>query len=318
MDIIQDSLPKIYPFEQEAKKQSAVDILQAEMASLTNEYKKLLTGLEFQRIQFQESFEAERQKLNEDHQAAMMRLENEDLMRKNEFSDYVANQKVELQKEKEELDAREKGLDDRQYMHTRRDLRNQIKMKYRERIGQAVVSSRASILQWLIFVIALSAGLVAGFYSIESYQDLLNADSASIAQWKMIGLSIRSATLTIAAVGFFFYAINWLKGVYVDHVRTERKYESYGYDIDRASFVIETIMEVGEKEHAEVPDTWISGVCRNLFTEKGSDSYDSAPSSVATMLLESISGAKFRTDGGEIEIDKRGFSKLAKRMKKEN
>ena len=316
MDIIQDSLPKIYSLEQESPKQSPVDVLQAEMASLTNEYKKLLGGLESQRIQFQESYEAERQKLNEDHQAAMMRLENEDLKRKNEFSDYVANQKGELQREKEELDERAKGFDDRQYMHTRRDLRNQITKNYKDRMGQAVVSSRAWWIQWLIFLAILFAGSVAGYFSIESYHDLLNSENATNDQWKMIGLSVRSFTLTVVAVGFFFYAINWLKGIYVDHVQTERKYENFGNDIDRASFVIETIMEVGEREHAEVPDTWISGVCRNLFTEKGSDSYDSAPSSVATVLLESISGAKFRTDGTKIEIDKRGARKLAKKSKK--
>ncbi len=315
MDIIHASLPKIYPLQPDEQEQSAVDVLQAEMASLANEYRKLITGLESQRAKYHETFEQERQEIDKERREKLKRFEYEKAQEKKELSDYVANQKSELQKQKEELDEREKGLDDRQYMHTRRDLRNQITKNYKDRIGQAVVSPRAWGIQWLIFAMTLLVAISAGYFSIESYQDLLNSDNASEDQWKMIGLSVRSVALTIAAVGFFFYAINWLRGIYIDHVRTDRKYESYGNDIDRASFVIETIMEVGEREHAEVPDTWISGVCRNLFTEKGSDSYDTVPSSVATMLLESISGAKMRTDGAEIELKRRDARKLAKKLK---
>ncbi len=334
MDIIQNSLPRIYPLQTDDQAQSAADILQREIISLTKEYRKVITGLEAERASFHKTFEeshqklntereesrkmleAERRKLNAEHQAEIKKFEHEKIQRKQELLDYEANKKSEFQIKKEKLDKREKGLDDRHYMHTRRDLRNQITKNYKDRIGKTVVSSRAWRIQWLIFLMTLFAGIVAGYYSIESYQDLLNLDNESNDQWKMVGLSIRSATLTIAAVGLFFYAVNWLKGIYVDHVRTDRKYESYGNDIDRASFVIETIMEVGEKEHAEVPDTWISGVCRNLFTEKGSDSYDTVPSSVATMLLESISGAKIRTDGADIDLKKRDARKLARKLKK--
>ena len=235
-----------------------------------------------------------------------------------EVSDYEKEKELELDRKKEELDKREKGLDDRQYMHTRRDLRNLITKNYKDRIGQSVVSSRAWRIQWLVFSLTLIAGICAGYFSIESYQDLLALDNVSNDQWKMIGLSIRSLTLTIVAVGVFFYSINWLKGIYVDHVRAERKYESYGNDIDRASFVIETILEVGEKEHARVPDTWISGVCRNLFAEKGNVGGDATPSSVAAILLESISGARIRTDGAEIDLKKRDARKLAKKIKKDH
>ena len=313
---IQDSLPKIYPLQNEGEEQSVVDFLQAEFASLTKEYKQLITGLDTQRSKFRSTFEEERQIAQEEYQNAKKKLENEDNQRRQDFETHKSNEEDKIQSKIEELYKREENLDDRQYMHTRRELRNQITKNFKDRVGQPVVSTRAWHIQWLIFGMTLVAGIAAGYFSFESYQDLLVVEYSPEDKWKTIGLSFRLATLTIATVGFVFYAINWLKGIYIDHVRTDRGYESYGNDIDRASFVIETILEVGEKEQAAVPDTWITGVCRNLFTEKGNDSYDTASSNLATILLESISGAKFRSDGAEINLKKRDARKLAKKLKK--
>ena len=316
LDIIQDSLPKIYPLQNEGKEQSVVDILQAEIASLTNEYKQLLTGLAAERAKFRSMSEEERQSAKEEYESAEKKIENDDNQRRQEFEYYKSNEENKLQSKEDELNKREESLDDRQYMHTRRELRNQITKNFKDRVGQPVVSTRAWYIQWLIFGMTLVAGIAAGYFSFESYQDLLVVEYSPEDQWKTIGLSFRLATLTIATVGFVFYAINWLKGIYIDHVRTDRGYESYGNDIDRASFVIETILEVGEKERAAVPDTWIAGVCRNLFTEKGNDSYDTTSSNLAVMLLESISGAKFRSNGAEIKLKKRDARNLAKKLKR--
>ena len=268
------------------------------------------------RAEFRKTFEEERQNANKDYQTAKENLESEDNQRRQEFDSYKSNENDKLQNKIEELNKREENLDDRQYMHSRRELRNQITKNFKDRVGKPVVSPRAWYIQWLIFGMTVIAGIVAGYFSFESYQDLLVVEYSPEDQWKTIGLSFRLATLTIATVGFIFYAINWLKGIYIDHVRTERGYESYGNDIDRASFVIETILEVGEKKHAAVPDTWIAGVCRNLFTEKGNDSYDTASSNLAAIILESISGAKFRSNGSEINIKSRGARKIAKKIKK--
>ena len=286
-----------------------VDIFQAELATLTNQYGQLLTGLDTERAEFRKAFEEERQRANKEYEAAKKKISEDDIQRRWEFNSYKSNEENKLQSKLEELNKREESLDDRQYMHTRRELRNQITKNFKERVGQPVVSKRAWYIQWLIFGMTLVAGIAAGYFSFESYQDLLVVEYSPEDQWKTIGLSFRLATLTIAAVGFIFYAINWLKGIYIDHVRTDRGNESYGNDIDRASFVIETILEVGEKERAAVPDTWIAGVCRNLFTEKGNDSYDTTSSNLAAIVLESISGA-------EINLKKRDARKLAKNLKK--
>ena len=317
MDIVQNSLPKIYPLQKEGKEQSVVDIFQAELASLTNQYSQILTGLDAERAESRKAFEEERQKAAEEYKKAMQDIKDEDITQRQEFASHKSKEEKKLQIKIDRLNKREESLDDRQYMHSRRELRNQITKNFKDRVGQPVVSKRAWYIQWFIFGMTLIVGIAAGYFSFESYQDLLTVEYSAEDQWKMISIGFRSAVSTIAAVGFVFYAINWLKGIYIDHVRTDRGYESYGNDIDRASFVIETILEVGEKDKAEVPDTWIAGVCRNLFTEKGNDSYDTTSSNLATILLESISGAKFRSDGAEINLKGRGARKLAKKLKKQ-
>ena len=115
--------------------------------------------------------------------------------------------------------------------------------------------------------------------------------------WVSLSWIVRSTVFSVLAVGFFTYAINWLRILYLDDVRFSRESEKNGNDIDRASFVIETILEVGEKENTEVPEAWVEGVCRNLFLEKGGSGSGALPSNVVSMLLESVSGAKLGPEG---------------------
>ena len=222
MDIVQDSLPKIFPLEKEGKEQSVVDVLQAEIGSLTNVYKQLLNGLGDERAEFRRIFEEEHQRANKEYETAKKKISEDDIQRRWEFDSYKSNEENKLQSKEDELNKREESLDDRQYMHTRRELRNQITKNFKDRVGQPVVSKRAWRIQWLIFGMTLIAGIAAGYFSFESYQDLLVVGYSPEDKWKTIGLSFRLATLTIAAVGFVFYAINWLKGIYIDHVRTDR------------------------------------------------------------------------------------------------
>lgn len=148
-------------------------------------------------------------------------------------------------------------------------------------------------------------------------QELQRIEDASLLGYaSFIGLILRGTILLLLGFGFVAYAINWLRLAHLDDVRTLRYYESYGYDIDRASFVIETIMEVGEKETTDVPDAWVEGVCRNLFSDKGDDNYGKMPSNAAAMLFESITGAKFGPEGTEVTMKRpapRRFWKIPRR-----
>ena len=237
---------------------------------------------------------------------------------RHEFEEYMEKERGSLNELKEELDDRKRELDDRHHMHARRELRNQIAKNFKERVGKPVISSRASLIRWLVFWLTLGAGSAIGYFGVEGFRESLEATAkGNSSQWLTIGLLVRSGLSLILAVGFVAYAINWLRVVYLDDVRMERRYESGGDDIDRASFVIETLIEVGEKESVDVPDAWVKGVCRNLFADKGGETGSKAPSDAVTMLLEAISGAKIGPDGTEFSLDRRGARKLAREAAKQ-
>ena len=90
----------------------------------------------------------------------------------------------------------------------------------------------------LIGSVALLEIAEIGISQMFASADLRNESAV----WPSIVRVVRTSILLLLSVDFVAYAINWLRVCYLDDVRTERHLERYGHDIDRASFVIETIM----------------------------------------------------------------------------
>ncbi len=315
-DIIEKSVPAVFPLQETEKSQDAIDVLRGEVASLADLYKNALSDLQKERADFRKIFDEERMAANKKYEEERSRLNNEAIDKKREFEQYKSNEESALQKRKQELDTKQRQLDDRQHMHARRDLRDRIATNFKARAGRPVVSRRASAIRWIVFGLTLASGGGLGYFGIEGFGEIVEATAkGNPPLWLTVGLLVRSGLSLVLAVGFVAYAINWLRVVYLDDVRTERRYESNGDDIDRASFVIETLMEVGEKEKAHVPDAWVEGVCRNLFADRGEGSSGDVPANAAAaMLLEAVSGAKIGPDGTEVSLDRRGARKLAKNV----
>ena len=329
VDIIESILPtKSPPFSTE-KTHDTIDVLQTEIASLSNMYQKMLSDLAEERVQFRKIFDEERsqfrKEVEEEIRATREKIKEEKADHRREMSsasyEFEKNNEKEresIDKLKKELDDRKQELDDRHHMHARRELRNQIATNFKERAGRPLISPRASLIRWFVFWLTLIAGAAIGYFGVEGFRESFETTAkGNSPQWLIVSLLVKSVLSLFLAVGFVAYAINWLRVVYLDDVRMERRYESNGDDIDRASFVIETLIEVGEKESVDVPDAWVEGVCRNLFADKGGGTGSKAPSDAVTMLLEAISGAKFGPDGTEFSLDRRGAKKLAKEAAKQ-
>ncbi len=315
IDAIEQAVPKSYPLQESENGTDVIDVLRAEVGLLSGQYQRMLTGLAEERTQFRERFEAERAAAREEYTTKKRELENAAAGLREEFNEHKAQEDADLIRRQEELEQREQDLDNRQHMHARRDLREKISEDFRSRIGNPVVSGSASRMRWLVFLLTLMSGLGIGFFGIQNFAEMVAAGGDQGAgDWLTVSYAARSIVLTVVAVGFIAYAINWLRTVYLDDVRAQRRYEKYGHDIDRASFVVETIMEVGDKENMQVPDAWIDGVCRNLFHESADRNSDESPSSALAALFESIAGAKFGPSGTELTMERRDARGLAKKV----
>ena len=322
MDVLETSLPRILPVQDAERTQDVVDVLQAELTGLAEQYRKILGNVTEERMEHRKEIEERRRELEcqhaEERKSILKKAENA----KREFVVSSTQEELRLRQKIDELDQREKALDDRHHMHARRELRQQITDNIKRRIQQPLVSKRTSVLRWTVFGLTLTVGLIMGYYGVlgigtDIFDILELFGKETFSEFSYIGFSIQRGVLLFLSVGFIAYSINWLRLVYLDDVRMERRYESYSNDIDRASFVIETIMEVGEKKDMEAPEAWIEGVCRNLFSEKGDDSYGKVPSNAAAMLFESIAGARFGPDGTEITMGRKDARRFAKKMGEE-
>lgn len=223
----------------------------------------------------------------------------------------MESEEVELSQRQAKLDAREQELDNRQHMHVRRELREKISEEFRNRAGEPVVSTRAAMMRWAIFGLTLAAGIGMGSFGLRAFYLLVSAEFDVTDYWMLV---VRAAILSLGGVGFFLYAIRWLRSIYLDDVRTSRRYESYRDDIDRASFAIETIIEIGnEKQGVAAPEAWIEGMCRNLFRSDVGDKAENGQQADAFIeLLRSISSASVGPNGAEVTLDRKGGKRLAK------
>jgi hypothetical protein len=89
--------------------------------------------------------------------------------------------------------------------------------------------------------------------------------------------------------------------------------QRYSHDMDRASWVVETLLQLNAVESAQVPDTWLEAVCNDLFTD-ASGTRSNQPDSLEALgaLLDATARAKIGTDGFQFELERSQARKLAK------
>lgn len=297
--------------------QDVVSVLRAEASALDSIYRTMLKDFADERNEFLKGFEEQRRSVEEERQTAKAKLEAEAEQRRQEFQERMESEEAKLSQRRAELDAREEELDNRQHMHVRRELREKISAELKRRSNAPVVSERASQMRLMIFFLTLSAGVGLAGFGLWTFYLLVGAKLESASYWVLV---VRAALLSVGGVGLFLYAVQWLRSIYLDDVRTTRHYDNYRDDIDRASFAIETIMEISsEKEGVPAPDAWIEGVCRNLFRSDVGDRVDEGQQTDAFIeLLKSISSASVGPNGAEVTLDRRGGRRLAKKMSADN
>ena len=316
LDVIEKTLHEV-PYALEGHEQDVVDALRAQTSALNETYRRMLKDFADERGEFLKGFEEQRQSVEEDRRTARAKIEAEAEQRQQKFQSHVESEESKLSQKQAALDAREQELDNRQHMHVRRELREKIIEEFKRRSGVPVVSKRAMIMRWTIFSMTLFAGVGLAGFGLWTFYLLVGAKFESAAYWLLVA---RAAILSVGGVGLFLYAIQWLRSIYLDDVRTTRHYDNYRDDIDRASFAIETIIEIGnEKQGVAAPEAWIEGVCRNLFRSDVGDKAESGSQADAFIeLLRSISSASVGPNGAKFTLNRKGGKRLAKTMSADN
>lgn len=229
----------------------------------------------------------------------------------------------------EQLTQRSKELDDRDHIHARRQLREQITESIASRLRGAIVPRGTSMVGWSVLALTLigSAFLAAvSYFSLAEYAQIIDAANNAAGQRVQTREAIATSVLPgstaswillargflagFGSIAFLVYAIGWLKSLYHDRLRAERELERYSIDLNRASWAVETIMESRSKE-AVIPDLLVAGIAHNLFDAAPDRRPSEHSGDLSAMLLRSSAKAKIGPNGAEFELNGRGAKKLA-------
>lgn len=187
--------------------------------------------------------------------------------------------------------------------------------------------------RWAVFCAAILLGLVSFFITYQSLAQLgtdeslaqsivdalpESADGSLVAQtvsealgttnWYLI---IRSVFSSLVGIGALAYAASWLRAFYDGEVAAARAVDQYNYDLVRASWIIETVLEVKQEHDSVVPNRWIEGVTRGLFTDAGPQTATDESVQALKALLGFTASASFGPEGPKVELNQKGARKLS-------
>lgn len=234
-------------------------------------------------------------------------LETQHQSKLDELDASYLEQSASLQRQRDELEKLKKEIDDREHMHVRRELREQITTDLQDRLDKPLINKTSANQRIAVVLICIvSAGLL--FWFALSTQRLFGTTSDTVEKWFIV---LKTLLAGAAASGFLVYAISWLRRTYLDDVGLERALERYALDVNRASWSIETLMEMSKQEGAEVPSIWVQGVCNELFVSSTAKEDPTALQALGA-ILDVAGGAEIGPDGAKITLNRRGTSAVAK------
>lgn len=278
------------------------DAMASHVSKLADMQASILEDAEEKRRSNEEAFVARMAQLEADHAELVTQLRK---------SEYEAEER--LSAKEASLESLKKQLDDRGHMHARRQLRTDITNALKARLERPGVSKQTATIRLAVVAFSLFGCIVFGTVAAISMTDLHNVYSASNPNIYIIGFaSLRFALPAAAAAGLLFYALGWLRRLHAEDVHAERSLERYRYDLDRASWAIETILEAQGKEGGTVPPEWIAGVTHGLFVQNAGSNEDRDAADALGSLLNFAAKAEFGPGGPKLEFQKRDLRRLSR------
>jgi Skp family chaperone for outer membrane proteins len=288
----------------------AIDLLQKEIADLAAFHKKMLEDAEDRRVALESDF----QKKHTD-------LEAKAAENRKKIDEHSTQEQKKVLSLKSELESAQKHLDDRNHMHVRRELRENISNDIEKRVATSLTPKSTQNMNTMIIVFTVFCAVVSAvlaYESIRNFSSLLTYTPDDMSppipniEWLIIATAVRSLLTSVITLGFLLYALNWMRRSYTQSIQTSNDLQRYALDINRASWTIETIMEMTSKDGRVLPDKWVEGVCHGLFRNPENDKSEVTPLEAWGALLKVSGKAELGPDGPKMEFSKGQVKKIAK------
>jgi len=218
----------------------------------------------------------------------------------------------------DQLDRQRSELERQSHMAERRRLLRELTTATKERVRESIAPRGAIYSRWAVFGTSLLVSGLTAFLAISSFaalgapilggtENLTTVQQGAI-DWVILTRAIVSSVISVGAL---IYAASWLRGFYNADLSAAREIERFTYDLNRASWVIETVLEVQQEKKGQVPEAWVEGVTRGLFDDRRKDTPNEATKALSALLGYTAS-ASFGPEGPQFDINRRGARRLAK------
>jgi Skp family chaperone for outer membrane proteins len=218
--------------------------------------------------------------------------------------------KEELNREKEQLEARKKLLDDSDNTFARRQIRDRMLADVSERVqnfgvSNATMSARSPVAKGMVVLgVFLMAMAFFASYEIADSKSVVTASSnnalvqtpalaitnsatasasrpsattpmplvANPTQWNVerLLLWLRLTLLTFGAVATLIYYIRWQNQWATNFASTEQGLKQFHLDVNRANWVVETCLEWRKENESDIPPELVASLTRGLFVSRDS------------------------------------------------
>jgi hypothetical protein len=220
-----------------------------------------------------------------------------------------------LTEREEALDERKRQLDDRSSTHVRREIRENLLGKLKDRQGEFALSKDTSKRRSSVFWVYIALLLVFGSTTAANIFMEVSGVGTDFGYWGF-GTRIVSSFGFVITAGFL---LRWLNRWAQQHADEEFKAKQFELDFDRACFLVEMAFEF-QADEKEIPPHLLESLSANLFGAKGDkSSHDDSMTgtdALANMLLGVGGKVRVSFPGGDVELDNKGLDKLDKRKPK--
>jgi len=278
------------------------------LLALQTTSQRLLTETAEHRSKLEVEFAA-REAERESRFDEMRQLDQERLNQEREAAQAAHVERVAaLDARQSDLDTLQKTLDDRNNTHVRREIRSSLLELTKERLLNFRVSPETRKQYILVHILCLLG--IAALMSI-TVLTAVRFD-AGLPQASLIISAARSVLAGAAAVALGVWYLKWLNRWLQRIADAEFKLQQFRLDIERASWLAETVLEWKQSSSEPFPELLAGRLSAGLFQSSRDDIDD--PQAPATQLAEALLGsaasAKLRLGEQELSLDRKGLRQL--------
>jgi len=238
-------------------------------------------------------------------------LEQDFFNRENELRAELSKEREAIEKERISLEAYRTEIDDREPVHARRALRLSVTNDIKEALSKPYKPFWRT--EGKVFYTYIAIGLTLALLSLGIFisGNAGGHDDDQFRWFQFWEVLLKGLTTGAAGLAFIWSGLNAWKRSEEAKRSYEQALQRYAFDMDRASWIVETLIQMNRIEKSSIPREWLAGVCNDLFMNKHAEmAKNSEPLDNLSALLKASARAKVGSNGVEFELDRKGLTAL--------